>query len=291
MKAKQRSKTAEAAAAFRAWHLLHGNPTVYEDPFAIQLTSASWRSILNSRILTWLVIEKLLGPIQPVFAEVLGRARYTEDLLDEAIKNGVDQYVLLGAGLDSFALRRKDLEATLKVYELDHPASQESKKKRLRKLGLDLPSNVEFVSIDFDKESLADGLKRSLYSNGRRAFFSWLGTTPYLTRDAVFQSLRFVASMAVAGSEIVFDYMIPKKFVPADDIPSVEALERSVRRLGEPFVSAFDPNVFPQDVCTLGFELVEQLSPKQISERYFTGRSDGLRPFPAVCFVHFRVRG
>lgn len=291
MRAEQRSKTAEGAAAVRAWHLLHCNPKVFEDPFAIQLTSFGWRTILNSRILSWLIIEKALRPIRPIFGEILGRVRYAEGVLDEAIKNGIDQYVILGAGLDSFALRREDLTSALRIYELDHPASQESKKKRLRKLRLDLPSNLELVSIDFERESLADGLKRSSYSNERRAFFSWLGTTPYLTRDVIFHTLRSVASIAAPGSEIVFDYAIPKEFVGCGDLPSVEAIERFVRRRSEPFISAFDPHTFPQDVCGLGFEMVEQMSAEQLFERYFSGRNDNLRPIATVRLVHFRLCG
>ncbi len=291
MKAKQRSKTAEGSAACRAWHLLYGNPRVFEDPFAIQLTSFGWRTIINSRILTWLIVEKLLRPIRPIFGEILGRARYTEDLLDKAIKNGIDQYIILSAGLDSFALRRKDLTSTLRIYELDHPTSQESKKKRFRKLSLALPNNLELISIDFEKENLAGGLKKSLYSNERRAFFSWLGTTPYLTRDVVFHTLRSVALIASPGSEIVFDYMIPKKFVGADDLPSVEALDRFVKRRGEPFKSTFDPHTFPQDICNLGFEIVEHLSPEQLLERYFADRNDNLRQIPTARLVHFRLNG
>ncbi len=290
MEENRRSKTAEAAAACRAWHLIYSNPKVYEDQFAIQLTSSSWRTIVNSRILTWLIIEKLLRPIRPVFAEILGRARYTEELLEKAIKNGIDQYVLLGAGLDSFALRRKDIAETLKIFELDHPASQESKKKRLHELKIDLPSNLEFVPINFEKESLADRLRQSSFSDNRRSFFSWIGTTPYLTRDAIFNTLKLVASIAAPGREIVFDYLIPKEFIAPANLPSVEALDRFVALRGEPFISAFDPNTFPQDVCALGFEVIEHMSPEQILEKYFSGRNDNLKPIATVRFIHFCLR-
>jgi len=289
MKQRQRSKTAEVTAAVRAWNTLYGDPEVFEDRFAIQLTSLCWRTIARNRTLSWVVVEKILKPIRPFTTVILGRARYAEELLEVAIENGVDQYVILSAGLDSFALRRKDLIGTLKIYELDHPATQERKKKRMAKLKIDVPDNLEFVPIDFEKESLADGLARCSYSSERRTFFSWLGTIQYLTRDAIFDTLESVASIAAPGSEIVFDYMIPTELVEPKDRPAVEAVTRFVERRGEPLVSKFDPSALSEEVSRLGFELAGHVSPEQLMERYFIGRNYNFSASPNMCLAHFRL--
>jgi methyltransferase (TIGR00027 family) len=290
MKQDQRSRTAEATAAIRAYHILHDNPIVFEDPFAIQLTSPTWRLICGSRILAWLVMRKILGALRPAGAYVLGRSRYAEDQLEKAIREGVDQYVLVGAGLDSFALRRQDLATRLKVYELDHPASQDSKRNRLAQLNISSPKNLMFISVDFENESISDALEKSSFSRERRTFFSWLGTTGYLSRVAVFRTLESILSCAAPGSEIVFDYDISKEFVDSADLLMIEKVERFTARRGEPLISSFDPKTFPQEVCNLGFELVENLSPKKQEERYFYGRKDNFRPSPSSYLAHFRMR-
>jgi len=290
MEEKKRSKTAEGVAAARAYHLLYQDPVVFEDPYAIQLTSPPWRIILKIRTLNWLLSRTLYHDILPLWAEFFGRARYAEELLDKALERGIDQYVLLGAGLDSGALRKKDLVPKLKVFELDHPVSQKSKRDRLVKLNIDVPDNLEFVPVDLEKESLADALARSSYSNKKPAFFSWLGTIPYLTSEAVFSTFRSIASYATRGSEIVVDYCIPRELVDPRDLPLGEKIERMVARRGEPHISSFDPRTFPQNICELGFELVEHLHPKEQEKRYFENRKDGLRPISSLYFAHFRLQ-
>lgn len=290
MKQNQRSRTAEAAAAVRACHTLYDNPIVFEDPFAIHLTSPAWRLVCSSRILSWIVMRKILGALRPVGVQVLARSRYAEDRLEKAIREGVDQYVLLGAGLDSFAWRRQDLATRLKVYEMDYAASQDSKRNRLAQLNIGLPKNLEFISVDFENESIADALEKSSYSRERRTFFSWLGTTPYLSRAAVFRILESIVSCAAPGSEIVFDYVVSKGFIDSADLPMLGKLKRFTAQRGEPLISHFDPKTFPREVCSLGFELVENLSPKKQEERYFSGREDDLPPPPDSYFAHFRIR-
>lgn len=289
MKRRQRSKTAEATAAVRARHLLYEKPVIFEDPFAIHLTSRVWRTICKSRILDWIICRKILGNLGPIQAQILARSRYAEDQLEKAMAVGIDQYVLLGAGLDSFVLRRRDLATTLRVYELDHPTSQQTKIHRLRQLRIDLPENLEFVAADLEEESVAEALARSTYIRRRPAFYSWLGTVHYLTRDAVFGTLGSIASLAVPGSEIVFDYRIPKTLVDPIDLPTYERIERFTARRGEPMIASFDPRTFPQEVCKLGFKLFENVSPEEQEARYFAGREDDLRPTPYSYFAHFQL--
>lgn len=290
MSQKQRSKTAEGAAACRAWHLRYSNPQpIFEDPFALELTSPVWRMLIKNRILSWIVLKTMLKTIHPIFATILGRARYTEDLLEKLISDGIDQYVILGAGLDSFALRRNDLATTLNVYEIDHPESQKSKCKRFEELKLKIPVNLEFIPVDFEKESVADGLSESTYSNDRPALFSWLGTTPYLTRNAIFDTLRSVSSVAAPMSKIVFDYYTHKEFLDTNDLRSVEALERFVSRRGEPFLTSFDPSKFLSELVELGYEVIENLSPEDQLERYYANRQDNLRPIANAYFIQLNI--
>ena len=289
MKAGQRSRTADAVAAVRAAHLLYDRPVVFEDPFAIHLTSFAWRTIGKSRVLHWLV-RRIFRALRPVHAQILARSRYAEEKLEEAVARGIDQYVLLGAGLDSFALRRRDLASKLTVYELDHPESQASKRKRLARCGIDLPNNLALIAVDFEQETVADALTRSSYARERPAFFSWLGTTVYLPREAVFGTLEALARFAAPGSEVVLTYLVPIELVKPGDREAVEKAARFAARRGEPWVSFFDPHLFPEEVCTLGFELIENLSPQEQRARYFAARTDNLCPLSSAYFVHFRAR-
>lgn len=289
MEETQRSRTAETAAATRARHLLRDEPIVFDDPFAIQLTSRPWRIICKSRFLDWLVFRHVLAVMLPIQAQILVRSRYAEDQLEKSISAGTNQYVIVGAGLDSFALRRRDLATTLKIYELDHPASQESKRDRLSELAIDLPANLELIPVNFEQESVSAGLARSSYTRERPAFYSWLGTTYYLTRDAIFRTLASIASFAAARSEIVFDYIIPRESIAAADMPVRDKLDRFTARRGEPLLTSFDPLTFPQEICELGFELLENLSGQEQQARYFQGRKDGMKPSPSSYFAHFRL--
>jgi methyltransferase (TIGR00027 family) len=291
MEKHKRSRTAEAVAAVRAYHLLRERPVIFEDPLAIRLTSSGWRIICKNRFLSWIVLEKLMSSLRPVRAQVLVRARYAEDLLEKAVDAGAGQYVIVGAGLDSFALRRCDLASKIKVYELDHPATQQSKRDRLEQLKIDLPENLEFVSVDFERESVGEALARSSYSGDSLAFFSWLGTTMYLSRDAIFGTLKSIASSAAPGSEIVFDYAVTGKGDGSFNSAARGKLERFTARRGEPMTTRFDLHTFPAEVCELGFELLENFSPEEQKARYFEDRADGLRPVTGSYFGHFRVRG
>ncbi len=288
MEQDRRSRTAEGAAAMRALHFRYADPIVFEDPFAIHLTSAKRRVICESRFLSWIMGKISRDRLIPIAAQVLARNRYAEDQLEKAIAAGVDQYVIVGAGMDSFALRRRDLAAKLKVFELDHPASQESKRTKLADLNIDLPENLEFTPVDFEKRSISDALKESSYSRERCAFFSWLGVTMYLSRDAIFRALESISSFAAPGSEIVFDYLIPRESIKAADAMVLENIERMVAKMGEPLITFFDPETFPREVCDLGFELAENLSPERQEARYFQNRTDSLRPMGSY-FGHFRV--
>ena len=137
---------------------------------------------------------------------ILSRARYTEDSLEEAVRQGVKQYVILGAGMDTFAFRRKELLAQLQVFEIDHPATQAFKISRLAELGWEPPAQLHFISTDFTQESLSEVLKRSSYDPQVPTFFNWLGVTYYLPRDVVFATFRTIADIAGKGSKVICIY-------------------------------------------------------------------------------------
>ena len=206
---------------------------------------------------------------------VLARARYTEDRLALAIQRGVSQYVLIGAGLDTFALRRADLSDRLSVFELDHPSSQADKRERLTAAGLAIPDNLYFCPIDFERESVIDALGRMPFRFDQAAIFGWLGVTMYLTRQAVEGTLLAIGRGA-AGSEIIFDFMHPDAFAETAP-PSIRKMLERARAVGEPMVTGIDPASLSPMLEAAGWTVVEQLDAAEVDRRYFAGRSDGYR--------------
>jgi methyltransferase (TIGR00027 family) len=175
------------------------------------------------------------------------------------------------------------------VFELDHPDTQQAKRARLLTLGIELPKNLEFVGIDLEHETVADGLRRSSYQTDHRAFFSWLGTTPYLTNAATVSTLASIAEFAETGSDVVFDYLVPEAVLPPEDARVLERVKRFTARRGEPLVGALDPNQLEEVLRSVGLELIEHLSAAEQEKRYFANRRDGVRPTPASYFAHTRV--
>jgi methyltransferase (TIGR00027 family) len=289
MRAHQRSRTADAAAAIRASHRLYFPPTVFDDPFALDLTSAGWRQICESRFLHWVIVEKALGSLRPIAGQVLSRARYAEDCLEEAVGEGIDQYVIVGAGLDSFALRRPDLSRHVTVFELDHPDTQNAKRVRLAALGHELPDGLEFVPVNFEIDTVDDALAKSSFSGDKRAFFSWLGTVPYLSEEAIFSALAAVSSVASAGSQLVFDYVVPDDLLDDADRRTAARIRRFTARRGEPIVSFFEPAALCDRVSELGYRVLENLAPAEQNRRYFSDRSDGLTTSAGSYYMRLSV--
>jgi methyltransferase (TIGR00027 family) len=291
MKANRSSKTAEWVAAVRAAHLLYDHPAIFEDRFAIELIGRRWRWIVKTPPLYQLALRHVMAMTNSR-GRLLIRARYTEEKLDAAMRAGIDQYVILGAGLDSFAWRRPDTAGRLTIFEIDHPRSQADKRRRLEECGLAVPDNLEFIAVDFGRETVAEALARSRYSPGRRAFFSMLGTAQYLPREALATTLRSIASIAAPGSELVLSYIQPRHLVDPAQLPDHDRAIRASARAGEPFVSFYDPAAFPREVGALGYDLVEHALPDELARRYLAGRTDSLRPSALVLapLAHFRAR-
>jgi methyltransferase (TIGR00027 family) len=203
------------------------------------------------------------------------RSRYAEDELGQAVARGVRQYVVLGAGLDTFAYRNPYPADALRVFEVDHPATQSFKRARLEQAGIPIPDTLTFAPVDFETQTLPEGLGRAGFDNRSPAFFSWLGVTYYLTKEAVATTLRFVASLP-KKSGIVFDYFILPSHVNPVVSMAYDALADRVASAGEPFRNSYDPSVLTKDLIDMGFTDVRDLGPDEINARYFTGRTDGL---------------
>jgi methyltransferase (TIGR00027 family) len=297
MKENQASFTAMSVAYMRAYHSMHDTPKIFDDFLAYNLIPNekiapiekywieqcwTWGQQLNDTEPTVLYSEqaitlKSLKQAAQEFAGIFSsRARYAEDALEKAVKQGVKQYVILGAGMDTFAFRQPEMMEKLEVFEVDHPATQEFKLHRLAELEWERPARLHFISIDFTKESLVTALiSASSYDSKTKTFFSWLGVTYFLTRDEVFTTLRSIAEVAPAGSIIVFDYLNIDAFIPEKmSLKMQESLE-FLRNIGEPMITGFNPSTLDEDLSSLGFSLQENLSPANIEERYFQGRTDG----------------
>lgn len=292
MKAGQASRTAEAAAALRANHHLYAQNPVFSDPYALQMTSAEWRRLLSIPLLHKVMNSNSLNRILGLLtAQVVARSRFTEDLLIEAIGRGLQQYVLVGAGLDSFVLRLAHQYPQLKIYEVDHPDTQRLKINKLKRISLssELPSNVEFVSIDFEKEQLSDALTRSSYQQHLPAFFSWLGTTHYLAPETTLATLRNIASFAAQNSELAMDYSVDFRELQGIEKIGSYAVSQFTRLLKEPLMGAFSSQQLHCEVEAMGYAVVEDLSGDDITERYFKHRTDLIRHTAATHLIQLRI--
>ena len=209
---------------------------------------------------------------------VVIRSRYTEDALREATNKGTRQYVLIGAGFDSFALRRPAFSEPLEIFEIDHPATQAFKIQRIKDCGISLPSSVHFVSADLANEDLTAALARSSFRRDELAFFSWLGVTVYLTREANLATLRAVANIGAPGSELVFTYVDQIEFVSGGSRSPGDANAKAVAMMGEPYLSGFDPKEIANDLMHVGLELIEDLDGQKMSERYRRTEANTLQP-------------
>jgi len=200
------------------------------------------------------------------------RTRIAEDALTAAVTRGVRQLVVLGAGLDTYAYRA-DLGERLHVFEVDHPATQAWKRQRLAEAAIPVPRTLTFAPVDFERETLADGLAAAGFDPAQQTFFTWLGVVPYLTEQAVFSTLGFIANLP-GGAHVVFDYSNP----PAsgsdqDEYAAVrEALAAGVASLGEAFRSHFETDALRAKLAALGSRDVEDLGPALIRERFFARR-------------------
>jgi methyltransferase (TIGR00027 family) len=265
-------------ALWRALHLeVDPPPHVLVDPIGRQLVDPGegWRE------------RPEMAPARTARARgsVVARGRFVEDVVTEQARLGVDQYVVLGAGLDTFALRRPEAAARTTFFELDQPATQNWKRERLATLGITVPDATVFVPVDFDAdEDWWERLTGSGFDPARPTVVSSMGVVPYLGIEAIVEMLTRMAQLA-AGSTLVLSYLLPLDLVEPEELPHQEVAHRHARKVGAPFVSLFTPGDMATLVHRAGFAHVRSVSAGDLTTRYFADRTDGLRPSSSEAIV------
>lgn len=302
MEANMPSRTALATALIRAHHTRTAEYPVHHDPWGDLLVPSEFKDQLVERArsdgplpLTPLpepqrsiVLDRYL-PGVPSYASVVFRARYAEDALAQAARQGARQYVQIGAGFDSFSLRRTDAMAHIALFEVDHPATQGLKIARIAALGLPAKEPTQYVAADLSQETLYEALARSSYDFRATSFFSWLGVSIYLTRAENTAALRSVSQCSAPGSQIVFTYTDVAAFVNRDS--GFLRMQRNAAALGEPFLTGFDPAEMPNYLRTVGLTLIEDLNGHDLCLRYSDATVRSLTPSAHSRVALARVTG
>ena len=265
------SRSALTVASLRAVHQLLDEPLVFPDPIALPLLGAPAEAALRDDpfVLNDPMSRGLRGAL-------VARSRFVEDELSRCVAAGARQYVLLGAGLDTFAYRNPYADERLRVFEVDHPGTQRWKQQLVAEAGIGVPPSLTFVPVDFERDDLGGALRQAGFRADQAACVSWMGVTMYLTADAVLRTLGTVAGFA-AGSCLCFDYRVPVTMLNPIERVINEVLEQQIAALGEPWLSTFDPTQLQGQLLELGFSSAESATPDDLNARYFARRKDGLR--------------
>lgn len=291
MDSQNASQTAIVASLIRAIHTRTDALVIHNDPWGDRLiSSTAWERLYE--------FARLRNPNLPAapgeatvrsvvtaglrasvpYPNIIVRSRFAEDALHRAAARGINQYVLIGAGLDSYALR-EGFSNDMLIVEIDHPATQTLKRQLLARAKVALPVNAHLIPADLAVEDLHSVLKRSPLLQSKPTFFSWLGVTMYLSREANLKTLRAVASTASPGSEIVFEYIDESFFEHAPVRgSSANDLRQAVSALGEPFLSGFSPSSLQRDLASAGLDLLEDVSDAELVGRYDPDGKNRLSP-------------
>jgi methyltransferase (TIGR00027 family) len=265
------SRTALRVAMRRAAHQLYdARPLVFEDPIAVPILGSYAEEL--SRTPGRDASHKPRPHSVGLRAFLVARSRYAEDLLAMAVAGGVTQYVLLGAGLDTFAHRNP--YPALRVFEVDHPATQQWKRDLLRSGGLPGPSNLAYAPVDFEQQSLPEQLLAAGFNPNTPTFFSWLGVVPYITLAAFRATIQFI-SIQPPASGVIFDYIQPRSVLAPHEQLAHDSLSSRVRLAGEAFQLFFSPAEVAAELAA--FHNIENIGSSEINIRYFNGRTDRLR--------------
>jgi methyltransferase (TIGR00027 family) len=278
MQANLPSRTALVTALMRSLHSRADPHPIFIDEWGDKLVSDSVRDRIAERAVqeTGVTHASKAQAVDawlhsnPTYARVIARSQYTEDLLAAAIAAGTRQYVLIGAGLDSYALRVPANAQDVSIFEIDHPATQSYKLERIAQCGLEPPSRAQFLAADLRLETVEQVLSRSSFDRKQPAFFSWLGVSMYLTREANLACLGSIARAGATGSELVFTYIDEAAFaVDSRESGGLFAqVQRRVASVGEPFLSGFDPAELGDELLGLGLQLEEDLGNRQLLRRF-----------------------
>jgi methyltransferase (TIGR00027 family) len=265
------SRTALRVAMRRAAHQIFDHPKVLDDPIAVP--------IIGQRAAEKVRAEKpeAFGKFGlAIRASMVARSRFAEDELARSMARGARQYVILGAGLDTFAYRNPYPESALRVFEVDYPATQEWKRRNLAEARIAVPPSVTYAPVDFEHQTLAEGLRLAGFDAAKPTFFSWLGVTMYLTDDAIESTFRLIAATPPGGG-VAFDYVVPLESLSWMGRLAMRALMNRVARAGEPFVTFFEPGALRARLEAMGFHGIQDLGADEVNARYFAGRTDKLK--------------
>jgi methyltransferase (TIGR00027 family) len=265
------SRTALRVAMRRAAHQLFDQPKVLDDPIALRIIGPNAAAKLEAGR-----FREGSRLAQGLRAFMAARSRFAEDALARSIGRGATQYVVLGAGLDTFAYRNPYGESALRVFEVDFPATQEWKRRQLQEAGIAIPTSVTYAPVDFEHQTLAEGLRLAGFDSAKPPFFSWLGVTMYLTENAAMSTFSFIASTPRGGG-VAFDYAVPRNSLNWLGRLALDAMSNRVAAAGEPFRTHFDPATLAERLRGMGFRTIEDLGADEINARYFHNRADKLR--------------
>ena len=276
--ATEPESTAVRVALWRALHVeIDPPPHVFEDEIGLRMVAPGdgWRARPD------------MDPAgtRGFRASIVARARFIEDLVAEQAGRGVSQYVLLGAGLDTFAQRRPEIASRMNVFEVDQPGPQAWKRRRLTELGLGVPDWLRLVPVNFEREgSWWQELATAGFDPGRPALVASTGVSMYLSRDATSATLRRLAGLA-PGSTVAMTFLLPRDLLGDADRAGLQAADKGARASGTPFVSFYAPQEMLTMAREAGFADVRHVPGASLGEHYFAGRSDGLRPSSGEDFV------
>lgn len=270
MRGSEPSKTAEGVARLRAAHQLLDGGVVFRDPLALPILGPDAEAKLKERSGFY---RSRFGTGLRIF--VAARSRYADDELHRCVQNRTRQYVVLGAGLDTFAYRNP--YDAVRVFEVDHPNTQEWKRQRLAACGIAIPGNVSFVPVDFEHQYLKEELCKAGFRRDETAFFSWLGVVPYLTLESFRKTLEFIAALP-HGSGVAFDYLTPAFSLNLAAGVAMRAFSWWLAAAGEPLKLSLKPNEVAGLLRGLGFREIEDLGSADIQRRYLAGQPQIMPP-------------
>jgi methyltransferase (TIGR00027 family) len=257
-----------AVAVWRAAHQLLEHPPIFEDPIALSILGDAKGDVTDK-------LEMHKHPLSTAMRiAIAARSRFAEDERKKSLTDGTYQYVILGAGLDSYAYRNNDQYEN--VFEVDLPSTQAVKIAGVQQLGITPTCKVSYVACDFEKNSLGERLHSSGFDRHQKTFFSWLGVVPYLDITAIEETMKFVASCA-RGSAMVFDYIVDNDNLNEMEKLVVNALSNQLAAGGEPLKSFFDPQLLKKKLEDLGFTQIKDIGPDYLNKNYLSFREDGLR--------------
>jgi len=276
------SGTAISSAVMRAVHQIRdAEPKILTDNVSVGLVKGSTEEEILAQ-------DKSLDPFIALRAGLVLSSRFAEDQLEIAVAAGIEQYIILGAGLETFAFRQPAWARKIRIIEIDNPPTLEFKRERLAAKGIQIPNNVELCPIDFEHTTLSDGLAAVTFDFSRPSFFSWLSVTQYLTESSIEATLRFILMMP-SPTQTVFTFAPPDECLDPNTLPSLKFISDMAAAVGEPWITRFRPEHWKDWLLKLGFSSVFHLTPQLANDHYFMGRTDGLQAPEDAQLIHATV--